>query len=170
MNKRGFTLIELVIVVGVLGVIMAATSSVLINAFKANSRVKLTDKLSQDGNWALTELRKNIFGAKGTTITCVGSSAVSFENAQNGVGTTIFCDAENNKIASQSANREPQNIDLINGGSEMPVDCGSFASCNGVPPAVSSVTFSFSLSIGNSAAGSQNYVEKTFNSTVSVRN
>lgn len=168
MNKRGFTLIELVVVVGVLGVVMAATSSVLINAFKANSRVKLTDRLSQDGNWALMELRKNIFSAKGTTITCdLGSSAVSFENAQDGVGTTIFCDAENNKIASQSANRLI-NIDLINGGSEVTVDCGSFAGCTGSP--TSSVTFKFDLSIGNSNAGSQNYVKRTFDSTVSVRN
>ena len=167
-NKKGFTLIELLVVIGVLGAVMAAVTSVLINAFKANTRVKLTDRLSQDGNWALMELRKNIFNAKGTSVTCdLGSSAVSFINTIDGVGTTLLCDEGNNKIASMSGSRA--DINLFDGGSEVSVSgCSNFAVYACSP--TTDVAFSFTLSIGDSNAGSGNYVSKSFDSKVSVRN
>lgn len=144
-KNNGFTFVEIIIVVGVIGVIMASVMSVMTSAFRSQSRVKLSDKMNESGNFALAEIRKGI--VNGLAIGCptpdVGGISVSFKDGVNGEITTLVC-TEGTGIASQSANQATlTNPDVT------VINCGNFAKCNTVGSTngeVTSVDINFTLS------------------------
>ena len=173
MKKQAFTLIEMVVVIGVLGIIMAVVTGILINSFRAKTRIDSEDLVSQIGAGVIGEIKNNMITAVGTGVTCSSGSfaigsTISFVNGNDGVITNLVC-YEGTKIASESANG---NFDLTASGVTV-TGCHDFARCNHYPGStdkISSVDFSFTLSTGNSAAGAEKFVERKFQSTVVVRN
>lgn len=169
-HRLGFTLIEMVVVVGVFGMVMAAVTGILIDTFKANNRTKLNDMVMRNGNWSLGELRRNILSSSGNQIICsvgVGNS-ISVVNLNDGQETKIIC-YENQKIASESALGV---VDLTSSSEVKVSGCDNFAVCNENPSSTmtSSVDFKFKLSAGVAGNTVENYAEKEFNSKVTVRN
>jgi prepilin-type N-terminal cleavage/methylation domain-containing protein len=65
MNNRGFTLIEIVIVIIVLGIIGTFTMSFLIDNSKTYQMMKLQRELYQDGVYAMERLSRDITDARG---------------------------------------------------------------------------------------------------------
>lgn len=53
-NKRGFTLIEVTIVIGIFAVIGIIIVGILNSSLRGNTKTKLTSDLAQNGNYALT--------------------------------------------------------------------------------------------------------------------
>ena len=154
----GFTLVEMIVVVGAIGLIMVSIVSIMGGAFKASNRTKWSDLIEQNGSFALAEIRKNILRADGTNLEC-GLNWVSFYNVNDGVGTTIIC--ESNKIASRSG---VLSTDLTGVGVSV-VDCSNIISCP-----TGKVDFNFDLAAGLSEAGPENFVKKNFKTSVGVRN
>jgi len=56
--KRGFTLLELVVVVTVIAVIMVMIMTIMANTFKANNRTIAMGKVNENGSYALEQLRR----------------------------------------------------------------------------------------------------------------
>lgn len=167
MRQKGFTLIELVVVVGVLGVVMITISSVMINSFRAKNRVELTDKIERNGSVVLTELQNQISGATGDGMLCVGST-LTLVNATDGGTTNLIC-YEGQKIASASANGV---VDLTT--SDVAVSgCDSFVSCDLYPGSTDRViqaNMLIKLTIGDTNGGVSQYSARTFRTSVVVRN
>lgn len=160
--KKGFTLIEMVVVVGVFGLLMAVVVGVLVNSFKAKNRVDLTSLIEENGRFVQAELRKNLLLARANSLVCpvgVGTS-VGFENNKDGQLTVIICDSAG--IASESASP----VDLT--GTSVTVDCSNFVSCSAGNSPI--VNFNFTLSAGVVGGGAQSFASRKFEQGVVVRN
>jgi prepilin-type N-terminal cleavage/methylation domain-containing protein len=172
-SKNGFTLIEILVVFGLLSVILATVADILINTFKANSRVQLTTRLVQEGNFVMGEIRKNVLTTDSMNISCpvgVGDSFY-FVSKNDSQKTTIICSqiVDNSKIASVSASGD--SFDLTSDKVKVS-GCNSFISCDTLPysSGISNININFTLSAGNNEAGDENFASKEFKSKVVIRN
>lgn len=165
-GRQGFTLIEIIVVLAMIGVILVTVVGALSGTFKAQTKTALSDKVVQNGNWALSEIKKNILNAVNGSIVCDSDKSwVSFNNINDGIGTTIKCVTET-KIASESSHPADLTSSEIS-----EVTCSDFVSCDTAPDTgvITGVDFNFTLGIGNSASA-LNYYSKQFTSKVTVRN
>ncbi len=160
--KKGFTLIELVVSTGVAALVILAISSILMDSFKARLRVQMGDRVQTNGNWAISELRRNVINARQVNCEATDPRVVTVTD-EFGVGSSLFCDIDAKKIASISAVRT---IDLTSG-DVVVTDCSQFASCETVGSKVRAVNFSFVLESGT---GAEALISKEFDSKVTVRN
>ena len=168
--KKGFTLIEIVVIVGVLSLIMISLTSILSGVFNSQSKNKSNDNINQQGNWVIEEIKKNLLNSSGVGFTCpigIGQS-ISFQNVKDGKRTVLGClkSGGNYSIASSSANSA--NL-FTNNGSLQLTNCDEFISCETLPSLeVSGVTVKFNLNTGD--ALSTTYVTKDFELKVTLRN
>lgn len=56
--RKGFTLLELVVVVTVIAVIMVMVMTIMANTFKANNRTIAMGKINENGSYALEQIRR----------------------------------------------------------------------------------------------------------------
>lgn len=166
--KRGFTLIEIIVVMGVVGLLMTATVYVLSGTFQGKARVEVADEVERNGTLILDELRKIGLNSFGSGIVCpamgVGES-VSMTSARDG-GVTVLSCVEGDEVASSSASGR---VNLLASGVVVS-GCDSFVSCETMPNmAVSAVNYNFRLSMGSSGFGG-GLVERDFRSKVVIRN
>ena len=165
MRKNGFTLIDVVVSLGVIVLVMTVISGVLMNTFKAKTSVSLSDVVERNGTFALAEIRRNIINSRKDELICpvgVGSS-LGLTGSDGGV-TRIICN-EGVTIASSSAD-----VVSLTDSDVRVTGCGSFVSCGTAPSTeISEVNIDFSLEAGAEDAGAQNYVSKDFKLSVTVR-
>jgi len=178
-NKKGFTLIEILVVVGVILVIVTSISGVMSGVFNSQGKNKAIDKISQNGEFVLSELKKNILNANSGTENGVGFScpmdetgnSITITNIKDGNKLTISClnsGSGGYKIASISAIGTTvylfqKNNDLILNG------CNDFVTCSTLPSLqLSEVKFNFVLGTGvtNLSSGTTKY----FSLDVNLRN
>ena len=173
MKKGGFTLVEIVVVLAVTGVVIVSMVGIMVQSFRAKTRLSWSDEIEAGGTWVMDKLRNGILDASGETITCspVGSDRFSYVSLKGGgETTTILCDdGGNNRIASNSANLLKNNLRVTN--------CSTFVSCDTLPVAdggyrVTKVDLSFDLSADPALVPttSPDYVSRTFQTSVVVRN
>lgn len=172
-TRSGFTLIETIIIVGVLGVIMVTVTNVLINSFRAKSRIEVSDMVEENGTTVLRQIRENVILASGVGITCavnmidVGST-LSLMNTVDGEVTNLVC-YEGSRIASESANGS---FNLTSSDVRV-TGCDNFARCNLFPDSsdrITQVNLSFTLSSGNTATPAEQSKTRSFQSSVVPRN
>lgn len=172
-KKTGFTLIELVVVVGALGIIMITVTAIMINSFKAKNRVESITTLEQSGDILFSSFKNNIFNTSGIGISCVvngvsSGSTLALTNVNNGEITNLVC-YEGDKIASESANG---NFQLTSSGVGVS-GCDDFARCEmatGNDASISKINFLFYLRLGDGSSTPVNSVIRKFENSVTVRN
>lgn len=172
MRKNGFTLVEIVVVLAVTSVVIVSMVGIMVQSFRAKSRLSWSDEIEAGGTWVMDKLRNGILDAGGDTFTCnpVGSNTYSYVSLKGGGEITeIICDEGENEIASNSANLLKSNLRVTN--------CNTFVSCDTLPAAdggyrVTKVDLSFELSADPTLVptGSPDYVSRTFQTSVVVRN
>ena len=100
---KGFSLVELIIVVGLLGILILAISSAMLMSIISSNRIRTTTKVKQAGNYAIGQLQTMIRNAK--SITSCNSSTYTLTLVNPGGGSTVV-DTEivgsNTFIASNS--------------------------------------------------------------------
>ena len=126
-NNFGFTLIEMVVVLGISVILMTAVGGVMTSSFRAKNSTMVRETVQNEAQLVMDQLKKNIFDAK-TNIDdffCpigVGTS-ISFNTKNDGL-TKLAC-YEGIKIASSSANG---NFQLTNNGVSIR-NCDKFVIC-----------------------------------------
>lgn len=173
MSRRGFSLIELLVVVGVLGSIMIVSTVILSNTLKSKNRMTVSDTLEINGSQVIRNLRQLVLEAKTVGMGCeyspsgVGTSIALINRFDDGI-TTLRC-YENDRIASESANG---NFDLTMENA-LVVGCNNFVRCDTLPSSpitrVSAVHFNFNLKIGSTATP-ETGVSRNFKVEVGPRN
>jgi type II secretory pathway pseudopilin PulG len=173
MKSRGFTLVETVVIVGVLGVILIAVTNILLNSFRAKTRVEVADRVEENGESAMREIRENVISAMSVGMTCAvnvssDGSTISLQSINDGEITNLVC-YEGSRIASESAKG---NFNLTS--DEVRVTgCSDFARCELFPDStdrIDKVNFSFMLSAGNLSAQPEKSRTRSFNTSVVPRN
>lgn len=149
--KTGFTLIEILVVVGVIEVLILSVSGVMSGVFSSENKNKAISKIDQNGSWVLSELRKNILSSASDDgkFVCpvdIGTS-ISIISVKDAEETIISC--VDGKISSYSATRNDL-ITLFEENNDLGlVDCDNFIKCNIIDDKLSSVNFNFILKAGN---------------------
>lgn len=182
MKKNGFTLIETLVVVGSIMLIMTSIGGIMFAVFSSKSRNEANDRISQNGNWILNELKKNVLNASnesenGIRFTCpvgdIGNS-ITITNIKDGERTRISCfydtGSQSYKIASISAKAVGTTVFLFQKNNDLVLtDCSNFVTCSTLPSLqLSEVKFNFSLGAG--VFGSDNGVTKPFFVDITLRN
>jgi len=163
---NGFSLIEIIVVVSVMGFILTSITTVLVNSFKAKNRINWADRVEQNGAWVLSEIRKNVVNVSGSDIGYDSINKNYFTVVST--GTTIQCiETGDTQIASVSAN--PARLS----GEEVSVGgCSNFVNVTTSPSTgkVVNLKIGFSLSAGFVEGGPSDYVAKYFTSEIKIRN
>lgn len=151
-NKSAFTLIEILVVVGVLTVLVVSVGGIMGMTFKAKNSSEGNELLSAKAVYVLTELKRNVLNAKSSNInqfTCpatgIGAS-IAFITKDN-LTTTLECKSA--QIASKSDNGNFYFLDLGVTAS----DCGNFVKCDISNEKITSVKFNLKLEAPDNAAG-----------------
>lgn len=173
-SQKGFTLMEILISVGVLAIVATLLAQVLFTTAHVNKKAEIVTNVKQDGNFALDVIGRMVRSAK--SIDVCSATVLQITNPNNGV-TTFQCESDGTaaRIASVSASHPTVyltggNITLSPTGS---ADCpGNSPAFSCAPPvgAKNQVTVSFTL--GQLGVGGSVYERggASFKNTIRMRN
>jgi hypothetical protein len=103
-NKRGFTLIEIIVFTGIMGLMMVGLIGVLLNSLRARNRSRLEDLVDYNGTWVGEQLKWNLLNATFGSVVCDKNDPdnykITLENKKDNQETVLGCDST--KIASVS--------------------------------------------------------------------
>lgn len=151
-KEKGFTLIEILMVVFLLGIVVVIGSNLFFSILKGASKAEITKEVKQNGDYAMNVMERMIRNAQSAN--CDGG--VTIINPVDRRTTIFFCDGT--RIASNSGvYLTSDNVSASN--------C-SF-SCQGKEPEV--VTISFDLSQKGTTARPEEKAQIHFQTTVGLR-
>ena len=163
--KKGFTLIEMLVVGGITAILFSVTVYVLFMSTRVAKKSQLESLVTEQANWLMSELDKNLSKAEVGTINC-GGSTISFYDRDFGNDTTITCN-EGARVASASASKATD-FDLTSDEVGV-IGCTSFFSCSFLASPQPVIDIEFTMVAGNITGKNEDYVERNFKTSVVVR-
>jgi len=165
--KSGFTLIEILVVIGILAIIVVVGSTSFFNLLKGSTKTKTVNLVRQNGDYALEVMSRMIRNARGIVGIERGVknpfSEITITNP-DGKTTTFACRKSEEDIASNSAS-------LISGQVRVD-DCSQIfyveRDTTGLQP--DKVTINFTLESGVGSARPEEQASINFETTVILRN
>jgi prepilin-type N-terminal cleavage/methylation domain-containing protein len=158
-GRQGFTLVELLVTVGITGILIVSVVGILGSFFNAKTSAETSDLIRTAASGVMEKLKTNMLEASGD-INCfsgVGETAIEFETNDGG-RTKLSCEYDPNKISSESAHGI-YNL-LANG--VVVVDCAEFVNCSTLPSTeVTLVNFKFSLGVSGDSFGENSWTFET---------
>ena len=179
-KQSGFTLLEILVTVSVIGVMGILISQVFFTTTKINTKTELLKDMKQNGQFAMDTLTRMIRASTEITSTCstTGTQSTSIQITNpNGQTTTFGCALDSSgatRIASVSASATEyltsQNVSL--GGSSCSSDPNMSLSfvCTSYPDQPSRIKIYYMLRQIGSNVDAYQTAKQAFETTVSVRN
>ncbi len=87
MNKKGFTLVELLIVIGLIGITVGVTGDIILTLIRSYSKTQATTDVERVASFAVGKLEKEFKNA--TSVTSVSSNSITFVTRAFDVSTTV---------------------------------------------------------------------------------
>jgi prepilin-type N-terminal cleavage/methylation domain-containing protein len=180
-TQKGFTLLEILISIGVLAIVAPLMAQVLFTTTHVNKKTELVADIKQNGNFALDVIGRMVRSAVSIETSCAmgetSAPSALIRNSDNNV-TTLTCLSDGNaaRIASVSgtgvaAYLSAGNVTLSVSGGATCSDSSLTFSC---PPAgggiQSELTVSFTLGSPGVTGSAFESGKSSFQSTMSVRN
>lgn len=102
-NKTGFSLIELTVVVGLASLLSLAIASVLLTSVVSTNRLRNSTKIKQAGNYTLDQIQGLLRNAKSVEVCDSSSGSITITNP-DGATTTLGTESDGTltRIASNS--------------------------------------------------------------------
>jgi prepilin-type N-terminal cleavage/methylation domain-containing protein len=167
--RKGFTLVEFLIVTALLGIIGSVVLSVLFTTFRVSKKADSLVELRQTGDSVVSQVVKNIRYAKSLDYptSCVGgvvSPYVTVSSIVDSSQTTFSCEASSlgGKIASNGAS-------LIDDARISATNC-FFTCTQNSPSDPPTINFSFRLQLLNDTVFSESQAFVPFQTSVILRN
>ena len=180
MKKNGFTLLEIIVSVGILAIVVPLLAQVLFTTTHVNKKTELLADIKQNGNFALDVIARMVRSAKAIDVPCaqgdLTAPSADITNPDNNV-TTLECRSDGNaaRIASISetggtAYLSAGNVTLSKSGGTNCSDSTLTFSC---PPAgggiQSQITVTFTLGQVGVSGSAYESGSASFQSTIGVR-
>ena len=171
-RTNGFTLIETLVVIFLMGIILVGGGGLFFNIMKGASKVEVGKEIKQNGDYAMAIMERMIKNSRGVTVCPSSNDSLTIKNIDNGLTTFFLEDLEDNdKIASSGGTI------LYLTGDNVTVSSLTFI-CIHEPPTsllpedIRRVEISFSLIPKGSSpeAPPETYAEINFQTSVSLRN
>ena len=171
-QNRGFTLIEILVVVGILGIIAVVASNVFFTTLRSSGKTKVLTTVKQNGDYALSVMERMIRDSQEVMTNsdgqyCVAGMKKIKVKKLDGTELEFVCPEEeeagttNSRIASNSAHLTS---------SEVKVDSCSFDCESKGQFYPKTVTINFTLSQSAVTSRPEEQASVNFTTTVSVRN
>jgi len=165
MRKNGFTLIEMMIVVGILGIIAVVGSGAFFSILRGSTKTKTLQMVKQNGDYAISVMERMIRNARALTSPTANSTVTSITiKNPDGKETTFSCGGTPATIASNGASLLSSEVKVN--------DCSNiFEVTVGQPeirPAVVKINFNLSPAVASTRPEEQATVN--FQTTVTLRN
>ena len=152
-QQTGFTLVELLVVVGITAMVMITVSTIFMTFLLSNARTNARRVIQSDGNTAMTQIEFEIRNAK--SVTCSGGTTLHVTNGNNET-LIIEKNSSTSKLLIGTRVITSQTIVASTGGPTF--------TCN---PTNSQVKVKFGLNINDDFS---HELTQNFESTVQVRN
>lgn len=114
LKKHGFSLIELIVVIGLLSVLMLAITSTVLMTIISSNRIRTSSKVKQAGNYAMGQIQSLIRSARSVNL-CTSPDSISIVN-QDGGTTQLLTENDAGgvtRIASNSGSfLTPENLSV----------------------------------------------------------
>ncbi|MGB9585897.1 MAG: four helix bundle protein [Anaerolineales bacterium] len=157
-RSRGFTLIEIMVVVGILGIIAVVGSGAFFSILRGSTKTKTLQMVKQNGDYAISVMERMIRNARSVS---GGGNSITITNP-DGMNTTFSCSG--NMIASNSASLVSSEVKVDDCSNVFTVTPGEV----GIRPAV--VKINFNLSQAGTPTRPEEQASINFQTTVSLRN
>lgn len=165
--KKGFTLIEILVVVGILGLIAVIGTNMFFSILKGETKTRVLAEVKQNGNYALSVMGRMIRNAKEITSCTSNMQTITIKNPDR--EETTF-DLSGTRIASRSAlgtgylTSDKVRIDKTD-----PVNKPYRFDCTAVTGSPAVITIRFTLSQPGVATRPEEQATVDFKTTVSLR-
>lgn len=127
-TKKGFTLIEMVIVVSLMGLVAIIATGFLLTSLSGSGKAEVSKEVRQNGNYALSVIENMVRDCLAFKTACPNPDVNSLTIINQDGGTTVFSCSQN-QIASGSA--------FLTSGSVSVSDCDfDCTQSPGLPPVV----------------------------------
>ena len=171
-KNKGFTLIEILVVVGILAIIAVVSSNMFFTVFKSSGKTKVLTKVKQNGDYALTVMERLIRDSQEVSSSCTSGMASIKVKRFDGSEITFSCDLAQGLIASSSGQRLTSSEVKVDSCS---FDCGcptAYPNCTseGTKFYPKTVTIKFTLSQVGATVRPEEEAIINFQTTVSTRN
>jgi prepilin-type N-terminal cleavage/methylation domain-containing protein len=170
-NNKGFTLMEILVSVGILSIVATLLAQVLFTTVHVNKKTEILSNIKQDGNFALDVIGRMVRSAK--SIDVCANNDLEIRNPDNNVTTiTCFSDGKAARVASVSGSGTVyltgSTVTLDPGGTDVCANSYIQVSC---PPGIlKQVTISFTLGPVGSSGTVYESGSAAFSDTFRMRN
>lgn len=172
-STRGFTMVEMVVTVGIIAIISAVVARVFFTSSTNSTKSDLLRSIKQNGDFALESMTRTIQNAKTITSACDGSLSTSLgvENSDQGV-ITFGCalDGTITRIASTSAVTQYLTSSTVTMGGTSCANSGLSFRCTSRAGLPTKVQINFTLSQVGQATKGYEQASVPFQTTVTLRN
>lgn len=159
--KKGFTFIEILVVIALIGIISLATSQIFFTVLQSESKGEITKEVKQNGDYALSVIEQMTRNAQDVDISNCNNSGTSFTITNSDGGTTIF-DCSTTQISSNSSFLTNTLVDVSS--------CSVNVVCPTPATSPKYVYINFTLSQHGPTAGVAQNASETYQSTITLRN
>lgn len=174
-RSGGFSLLEILVTVGILSVVSVVVSQVFFATTRSNTKSEIIREVKQNGESAMTTISRMVQGAQSVSSGCSSggttSQSISIVNADNGA-TSFGCVLDNavTRIASTSAATVYLTSAYVTlGGASCAESSLSFV-CTSTPGAKPTVKISFTLEQKGTPIDQFAKANVGFQTTVTLRN
>lgn len=116
-KNKGYTLVELVIVVGLTAILTVAITAIMMSSLLSSNRVRTQVSVRQAGDYAMAQMERMIRGAQSfPSDACATANQIKIKNFDgNNTTFNLALDGDVYRIASQSGSTEfitPNNMNI----------------------------------------------------------
>lgn len=171
-NQKGFTLVELMLVITLLAVSVGVTNDILMSLVRSNNKTQVMNEIEQQSNFVSSKIERELRSARSVSTPIAGASGTSLIFEIGGDGTTIeySVDTTSGVIKRKVDTGTLVNITSNNNPGGVVAVCGtpSCFSVSGYNPQIVNVSIKFSQA--QPGASSSYTGQTTIQSTIVVRN
>lgn len=163
MKKNGFTLVEIMIVIGILGIIVVIGSGAFFSILRGSTKVRTLQLVKQNGDYAISVMERMIRNARAIIDPSTSSTVPSIKiKNPDGETTTFSCELDSATIASNGASLLSSEVEVK--------DCSFNVTLgqSGIKPAVVEINFTLAKAGGTNKPEEQ--AEVNFHTIVTLRN
>lgn len=170
---RGFTLIEIIVSMGILGIIATMGTNLLFSILGGSAKAKVLQSVKQNGGYALSVMESMIRNARKLDYVLSPTDAITITNPDGGI-TTFHCyDSPDSLIASESGTLLGVAARIT--GQEVKVDDTSCANFFTITPGIPGVrpnlvVIQFKLIQSGVSSRPEEQTSVDFQTTVGLRN
>lgn len=169
---KGYTLIELVVVAGILGIIGVVSVSLFLSTLLGGGKSTALNDVRSNGDYAITQMERMIRSARYLVSTCE-EDMTSLEIKNPDGGNTIFTSTEEGYIASNSGTLTgiltADDVLLADPNEVLSVGIIDFDCVQSSPKAPEVITINFTLQKGDSGTPNRDYAQADFSTSVQIR-